>query len=177
MQRVLRPGGLLGFYVWDYPGGEIGFIDAFWKAAADIDPRAAALDESRRFPFCTRPGLLALCRAAGLPAPVIEPIETQIMFRDFDSFWLPFTLGAGAGARLLRRAGRRPPGRAEGATGPDSSGPAVRSASGPAPGRSRRGDGAEKAVGQSSPIRPAPVRNSGTACGAKRCAARKSAMR
>ncbi|MGO1077563.1 class I SAM-dependent methyltransferase [Inquilinus sp. CA228] len=95
MQRVLRPDGLLGFYVWDYPGGGIGFIDAFWKAAADIDPRAAALDESRRFPFCTRFGLLALCRAAGLRAPVIEPIETQIVFRDFDTFWLPFTLGAG----------------------------------------------------------------------------------
>ncbi len=81
MQRVLRPGGLLGFYVWDYPGGGIGFIDAFWKAAADIDPRAAALDKSRRFPFCTRSGLLTLCRAAGLRAPVIEPIETQIVFQ------------------------------------------------------------------------------------------------
>ncbi len=34
MCRTLRPGGLLSFYVWDYPGGGMGFIDAFWKAAA-----------------------------------------------------------------------------------------------------------------------------------------------
>ncbi len=43
MQRVLRPGGLLSFYVWDYPGGGIGFIDEFWKSATAIDPKAAEL--------------------------------------------------------------------------------------------------------------------------------------
>lgn len=36
MQRVLKPGGLLSFYVWDYPGGGIGFISAFWQAAAAL---------------------------------------------------------------------------------------------------------------------------------------------
>lgn len=95
MQRVLKPGGMLSWYVWDYPGGGIGFVDAFWKAAAEVDPRAAALDESRRFPFCTRHGLQTLCRAAGLQAPAIEPIGTQMMFRDFEAYWQPFTLGAG----------------------------------------------------------------------------------
>ena len=43
MRRVLRPDGQIAFYVWDYPGGGVGFIDAFWKAAAEIDPEAAAL--------------------------------------------------------------------------------------------------------------------------------------
>lgn len=95
MRRRLRQGGLLSFYVWDYPGGGIGFIDAFWKAAAEVDPRATVLDESRRFPFCSRHGLQALCREAGLRAPAIEPIGTQIVFRDFEAFWQPFTLGAG----------------------------------------------------------------------------------
>src|SRR5688572_26803376 len=36
MKRVLKPDGLLSFYVWDYPGGGMGFIDAFWRAAAEI---------------------------------------------------------------------------------------------------------------------------------------------
>lgn len=95
MKRVLRPEGLLSFYVWDYPGGGMGFIDAFWKAAADIDEKAKALDEAKRFPFCTREGLAALCREAGLASPAIEPIEIETAFPDFEAFWRPFTLGAG----------------------------------------------------------------------------------
>ena len=94
MKRVLRPRGLLAFYVWDYPGGGMGFIDAFWKAAAEIDPQAAELDEGRRFPFCTQAGLTELCREAGI-AGHVEPIEIETVFKDFDSFWQPFTLGAG----------------------------------------------------------------------------------
>lgn len=95
MKRVLRPQGLLSFYVWDYPGGGMGFIDAFWKAAADIDEKAKALDEAKRFPFCTREGLTALCNEAGLTSPTIEPLEIETVFPDFEAFWRPFTLGAG----------------------------------------------------------------------------------
>lgn len=95
MQRALKPGGLLSFYVWDYPGGGIGFIDAFWNAAAEVDPQAAALDEGKRFPFCTRDGLAEICHAAGLRSLAIEPIEIETLFPDFEAFWQPFTLGAG----------------------------------------------------------------------------------
>lgn len=95
MKRVLRPKGLLSFYVWDYPGGGMGFIDAFWKAAAAIDPAAQALDEATRFPFCTRSGLAQLCAEAGLPAPVVDALKIETAFPDFESFWRPFTLGAG----------------------------------------------------------------------------------
>lgn len=95
MQRVLKPDGLLSFYVWDYPGGGIGFIHEFWRAAVDIDPAAAELGEGRRFPFCTREGLLALCQEAGLRDAAIAPIEVETRFEDFEAFWQPFTLGAG----------------------------------------------------------------------------------
>ncbi|MBB6469311.1 SAM-dependent methyltransferase [Aminobacter lissarensis] len=95
MQRVLKPGGLLSFYVWDYPGGGIGFIRQFWQAAITIDPAAAELGEGRRFPFCTREGLLALCQDAGLRDIAIAPMEIETRFADFEAFWQPFTLGAG----------------------------------------------------------------------------------
>lgn len=95
MQRVLRPGGLLSFYVWDYPGGGVGMIDVFWKAAAEMDPEAADLDEARRFPFCTAEGLAELCDDAGVPAPQIAGLEITTAFADFEAFWQPFTLGAG----------------------------------------------------------------------------------
>jgi SAM-dependent methyltransferase len=94
-QRVTRPEGTISFYVWDYPGGGMGFIDAFWKAATALDPAAADLDEGARFPFCTPEGLQSLCEQAGLKEAELKPIEVETVFADFNAFWDPFTLGAG----------------------------------------------------------------------------------
>ncbi|WP_137126565.1 class I SAM-dependent methyltransferase [Roseomonas sp. HF4] len=95
IRRVLRPGGLLGFYVWDYPGGGMGFMRAFWTAAAALDPAAGELTEDRRFPFCTQEDLAALAWSAGLQDVEARAIEVPTAFRDFDDYWRPFTLGAG----------------------------------------------------------------------------------
>ncbi|HYF57847.1 MAG TPA: methyltransferase domain-containing protein [Burkholderiaceae bacterium] len=95
MRRVLRPGGTVGFYVWDYPGGGIGFMRAFWNAAAALDPGAGELTEGRRFPFCTPPELRAMAERAGFASVEVTAIEVPTVFRDFDDYWRPFTLGAG----------------------------------------------------------------------------------
>ena len=95
MKRVARPGGRIGFYVWDYPGGGIAFMRAFWNAATALDPAARDLTEDRRFPFCTPDGLTDLAARAGLAAAECAPIEAPTVFRDFDDYWRPFTLGAG----------------------------------------------------------------------------------
>jgi SAM-dependent methyltransferase len=95
MRRIVRPGGTVGFYVWDYPGGGVGFMRAFWTAAVELDPGAADLTEARRFPFCTREGLDVLAREAGFAAAEITGIEAPSVFEDFEDYWHPFTLGAG----------------------------------------------------------------------------------
>ncbi|HET6158653.1 MAG TPA: class I SAM-dependent methyltransferase [Dongiaceae bacterium] len=95
MKRVVKPGGLVSFYVWDYPGGGMGFINAFWKAAIALDAKAADLGEGHRFPFCTAQGLTALCAEAGWPAATVAPIEIETRFASFEDYWQPFTLGAG----------------------------------------------------------------------------------
>jgi SAM-dependent methyltransferase len=95
MQRVARPGGTIAFYVWDYPGGGMEIMRAFWTAAAALDPTALDLTEDRRFPFCTPDGLTALAKDAGLAHVECVPIEVPTVFRDFDEYWQPFTLGAG----------------------------------------------------------------------------------
>lgn len=95
MQRVCRPNGLISFYVWDYPGGGMGFIDAFWKAAIEFDPAAAELDEGARFPYCTPTGLKDMCMKAELPDATVAPIEIATDFPTFADLWHPFTLGAG----------------------------------------------------------------------------------
>lgn len=95
MRRVLRPGGRLAFYVWDYPGGGVGFIRAFWTAAVALDPGAAELTETGRFPFCTPEGLTEMVRSAGFRDITVTAITDNATFPDFADFWRPFTLGAG----------------------------------------------------------------------------------
>jgi SAM-dependent methyltransferase len=95
MKRVLRPGGVLGFYVWDYPGGGQEFIRAFWRAATELDPSALEFNEAGRFPYCTPEGLRALVQFAGFAGIDITALETPTVFKDFTDYWHPFTLGAG----------------------------------------------------------------------------------
>jgi ubiquinone/menaquinone biosynthesis C-methylase UbiE len=95
MKRVARPGATVGFYVWDYVGGGLEFLRAFWTAAAALDPAAAELTEDRRFPFCTPAALTELMRGAGFAPVACAPIEVATVFRDFEDYWHPFTLGAG----------------------------------------------------------------------------------
>jgi len=95
MKRVARAGARVGFYVWDYPGGGLEFVRAFWKAATALDPSASDLTEDRRFPFCTPEGLTALAERAGMASVECAPIETATVFKDFADYWNPFTLGTG----------------------------------------------------------------------------------
>ena len=95
MRRVTRPEGTVAFYVWDYPRRGVEFMNVFWEAAAALDPTAADLSEDKRFPFCTPDGLAELALAAGLETVDTTHLEETTVFRDFDDYWRPFTLGAG----------------------------------------------------------------------------------
>ena len=95
MKRVGRAGATVAFYVWDYPGGGVAFMRAFWNAATALDPDARDLTEDRRFPFCTRDGLTSLAAAAGLASVACTALEAATVFESFEDFWHPFTLGAG----------------------------------------------------------------------------------
>jgi SAM-dependent methyltransferase len=100
MVRVAAPGGRIGAYVWDYGGG-MQVVREFWVAAAQIDPDAAGLDESLRFPLCRPEALTELfSRATGDDAE-IEAIEAPAQFADFDDYWLPFLGGQGPAPSYL----------------------------------------------------------------------------
>jgi SAM-dependent methyltransferase len=94
MRRVVRPGGTVALYVWDYAHG-MQLMRHFWDAATALDPAARALDEGMRFPIC-RPGPLAdLLAAAGLEAVTTTAIDVPTVFADFDDYWSPFLGGQG----------------------------------------------------------------------------------
>ncbi len=95
MLRVVRPRGMVAFYVWDYPDGGMEFMRAFWTAATALDEAARDLGEGTRFPFCNREDLLELAGEAGLAKAEAIRIEIPTLFKTFDDFWHPFTLGTG----------------------------------------------------------------------------------
>lgn len=95
MARVLKPNGKLGFYVWDYPGGGVGFMRAFWTAAVTVDSAASEFTEDKRFPYCTGEGLSGIISENGFTEVVAQSIEVSSVFRSFDDLWTPFTLGTG----------------------------------------------------------------------------------
>lgn len=94
-RRATRRGGVVAFYVWDYPGGGVEFMHAFWMAASALDPAAKELAEDVRFPFCTEEGMRALAIESGLNDVEAAPLEAASVFANFDDFWRPFTLGVG----------------------------------------------------------------------------------
>ncbi len=94
MVRVVRPGGTVAVYVWDYAAG-MEPIRRFWDAAVALDPDAAALDEATRFPLCSRPALAGLLETAGLVAVEARAVDAPAVFQDFDDYWTPFLSGEG----------------------------------------------------------------------------------
>jgi SAM-dependent methyltransferase len=94
MRRVVRPGGVVAGYVWDY-AGEMQLMRRFWDAAAELDPAAAELDEGRRMAACNPADLDALFSGAGLEEVETRAIDVPTVFAGFDDYWSPFEGGQG----------------------------------------------------------------------------------
>lgn len=95
MKRVLRPGGTVAVYVWDYAEGA-RFLREFWDAAITVDPAATALDQARRCTICTRHGLEDVFAKAGLTNTTSHAVEIVTRFVDFEDYWDPLLTGQGS---------------------------------------------------------------------------------
>lgn len=101
-QRVVRPGGIIAAYVWDY-AGEYEFARRFWDAAQRVDPRASAYDPGRKATVCREPNL----RGALLEAGCSE-IETCVFdesgeFPSREAYWHAFDGRQGSTSEYLSR--------------------------------------------------------------------------
>jgi SAM-dependent methyltransferase len=113
MVRVTRPGGVVASCVWDY-ADEMTLLRAFWDAAHDVDPEAAAAaDEGVVMPWCGEGELGELWRAAGLRDVRCGALVVSAAYADFEDLWSPLPTGiapSGAFCRSLdeeRRAALR----------------------------------------------------------------------
>lgn len=94
MVRVVKPGGTVALYVWDY-AGEMQLMRYFWDAATKLFPKAAELDEGRHFTICKPEPLTDLFRGAGLNDVETRALEAPTVFTDFEDYWSPFLRGQG----------------------------------------------------------------------------------
>ncbi len=94
MSRVAVDGGVVAGYVWDY-ADRMELMRWFWRAATELDPDAAALDEGARFDAFTPEGLTWRFASAGLVDAEAGSVEVPTRFADFDEYWSPFLGGQG----------------------------------------------------------------------------------
>jgi SAM-dependent methyltransferase len=100
MKRVVKAGGTVAVYVWDYAGG-MEMLKRFWDAAIETNPAAAGLHEGTRFSLCAPEPLAHLLREAGLASVETRALDSVARFERFDDFWTPFLGGQGPGASYL----------------------------------------------------------------------------
>lgn len=94
MKRVLRPGGLVAAYVWDF-AGRMELFSIYWGAARALDPGAAKYDHGELYPLCKPEPLRALFATAGFENVEISEIEIAMPYGDFNDFWQPLLIGSG----------------------------------------------------------------------------------
>lgn len=101
MLRVVKPGGTIASYVWDY-AGDMQLMRYFWNGVSDLFPDDAVKDEGKQFPICKAEPLADLFTSAGLNAVETTALDAPTVFADFDDYWSPFLRGQGpAGAYCL----------------------------------------------------------------------------
>lgn len=94
MGRVVKPGGEIALYVWDYAEG-MQMLRYFWDVVIALDPEAKDLDEKVRFPICQPEALGATFTGAGLKVKEVRALEAATVFENFDDYWQPFLGGVG----------------------------------------------------------------------------------
>ena len=95
MARVVRPGGTVALYVWDY-ARHMQLIRYFFDAAIELDPHAREFDDGEKAPICRPRPLVSLFERANLVDIAVHGIDIAAEFENFDDYWTPFLGGTGS---------------------------------------------------------------------------------
>jgi SAM-dependent methyltransferase len=101
MRRVVRPGGVVACWVWDYADG-MELLSTFWDAAGAVDSAAREHDERPRFAgICGARQLTALFDDGGMRGVVAQDFSVFAHFDSADDAWRPFLGGQGPAPTYL----------------------------------------------------------------------------
>jgi SAM-dependent methyltransferase len=94
MMRVVKPGGVVGVYVWDFDG-KMQMLRHFWDTVETLDPGTehSGINDMLQFEVCKPDPLAKLFQNAGLHDVEVRAIDTPTVFKDFDDYWTPFLRG------------------------------------------------------------------------------------
>ncbi|MFY9769752.1 MAG: class I SAM-dependent methyltransferase [Xanthobacteraceae bacterium] len=96
MARVVRPGGIVATYMWEFPDG---FPLA--PLAAAMKNLGLTLPERPNVEASARDAMRAIWKAAGLNAIESEVIRIRVNFTSFDDFWDSNTVPVGPSGKAL----------------------------------------------------------------------------
>jgi SAM-dependent methyltransferase len=98
MARVVRPGGWVGTYMWDVPGGgtPVHPIYVAMESLGMPSPRPPGAEVSRR------DAMQALWKDAGLESIETQVIRIPVMYPDFDDFWDSNTVPVGPQGKAIQ---------------------------------------------------------------------------
>jgi ubiquinone/menaquinone biosynthesis C-methylase UbiE len=91
MTRVVQTGGVVATCMWELDA--MAMLRTFWDAASMFDTAAPA--EGSRTRFANRGELEQLWRSGRLDEVVVEAIDVEREYPDFESYWRPFLAGIG----------------------------------------------------------------------------------
>lgn len=95
MVRVVRPGGVVALYVWDY-AAHMQVMRTFFDVANSLDPKAAEYDDGIKAPICRPKPLADLFTHCGLRDVEVRAIDAPAAFLTFEDYWSPFLGGTGS---------------------------------------------------------------------------------
>ncbi len=95
MARVVRIGGTVALYVWDY-AGHMQIVRHFFDAATELDPRARDFDDGFNAPVCRPVPLRQLFESARFDDVEVRALDIPAAFESFDDYWQPFLGGTGS---------------------------------------------------------------------------------
>ena len=98
MARVVRPGGWVGTYMWDVPGGgtPVHPIYVAMESLGMPSPRPPGAEVSRR------DAMQALWKDAGLELIETQVVQIPVMYSDFDDFWDANTVPVGPQGKAIQ---------------------------------------------------------------------------
>ena len=92
IMRVVKPGGIVGAYVWDFDG-KMQMLTHFWNTVETLDPSPEDSTDDPQFAICKPEPFAELLRAAGLHDVEVRAIDAPTVFKDFEDYWTPFLRG------------------------------------------------------------------------------------